>query len=195
MLNLILFGPPGAGKGTQAKMLAEAKNLAHLSTGDILRGEVEAGTELGNKAKTIMDAGELVPDEVVVAMIENKVAALQSEKDGFIFDGFPRTVAQAEALDKMLTKKDLQIDALVRIEVPEEELVNRLLKRAEEEGRSDDNEETIRNRFRSYQEKTLPVARYYEENGHVAEVYGVGSVDEVRQRLDAVVEYVENNQS
>ena len=186
MLNLILFGPPGAGKGTQAALLKSQHNLNHLSTGDMLREEVQAQTELGKNAKQLMDAGQLVPDEIVIGMIRNRLTNLGDSK-GVIFDGFPRTVAQAEALDKLLTELGQSINHVLSIDVEEDELVQRLLKRAEEEGRADDNEETIRNRFQEYRNKTLPVAEFYAAQGKLVEINGLGSVEEIAQRMAAAI--------
>jgi adenylate kinase len=183
MLNVILFGPPGAGKGTQADKLSQALNLVHLSTGDILRAEVKAGTELGQKASEIMERGALVPDDVVIGMIENKIDQAPADAKGFIFDGFPRTIAQAEALDERLEQKGMAIDVVVNMEVPEDELVNRLVKRAQQEGRTDDNEETVRKRFQTYQAETLPVAEYYEKQGKLKNISGVGNLAEIESRI------------
>ncbi len=189
MLNLILFGPPGAGKGTQAARLVEKFNLKQLSTGDMLRSERDAGTELGNRVKEIMSSGKLVSDEIVIELIETNIDNADSSVKGFIFDGFPRTVAQAEALDKMLAEKKMAIDYVVMIDVPEEELVKRLLKRAEEQGRTDDNAETIRKRLEVYRDQTLPVADYYQDNEEAAvnKVNGVGEVDEVEKRVQRAI--------
>ncbi|MFW5659274.1 MAG: adenylate kinase [Bacteroidota bacterium] len=189
MLNLILFGPPGAGKGTQAARLVEKFNLKQLSTGDMLRSERDAGTELGNRVKEIMSSGKLVSDEIVIELIETNIDNAESSVKGFIFDGFPRTVAQAEALDKMLAAKKMSIDYVVMIDVPEEELVTRLLKRAEEQDRTDDNAQTIRKRLEVYRDQTLPVADYYQDNEEAAvnKVNGVGEVDEVEKRVQRAI--------
>ncbi len=179
MFNLILFGPPGSGKSTQSEKLTAEYNLKHLSTGDLLRSEIHNQTPLGIEAKKIMDKGHLVPDEVVIGMISS---ALDSNPkcDGFLFDGFPRTSAQAEALDKLLDLKKAPIAAMLALEVNEEELVKRLLKRGETSGRSDDNNDiVIRERIEQYHRKTAPVADHYKQAGKVVMVKGEGSVDEI----------------
>jgi len=187
MLNLILFGPPGAGKGTQSKRLIAEYGLIHLSTGDLLRSEVKAETNLGKQAKVIMDAGKLVSDEIVINMIENQLDKAPDAR-GFIFDGFPRTVAQAEALDKMLERKSLSISQLIRLQVDEEELMCRLLARAIEEGRADDNEASIHKRFDAYRNDTLPVAAYYESKGKLTDLDGSGTLDEVFGKITAAID-------
>src|SRR5687768_12739088 len=165
MLNIILFGPPGSGKGTQATRLVDAYNLVHISTGDLFRSEMEAGTELGQQANQFMSRGELVPDEVTIGILRNKMLS-HRDAHGFIFDGFPRTVPQAEALDQLLSMMDQQIDALIMLDVPEEEIVQRILLRGQNSSREDDNDEQIvRNRFKVYQEKTAPIYNYYEARG------------------------------
>jgi adenylate kinase len=184
MLNIVLFGPPGAGKGTQAANISQKFGLTHLSTGDILRGEVSAGTPLGQEAKVIMDAGKLCPDQIVIGMIDNKVRSEKSACNGFVFDGFPRTVAQAQALDEMLATNGLSITVVVNMEVEEEELVARLLKRGQEQGRTDDNEETIRKRFHTYLEQTLPVAEFYRAHGKLTSINGIGSIGEIQARIE-----------
>lgn len=186
MLNLVLFGPPGAGKGTQSEHIIEDYKLVHLSTGNILRAEVEAGTELGKYAKQIMDEGKLVPDEVVIQMISNKIDA-NPQAQGFIFDGFPRTTPQAQALDELLSNKSTAITCMVSLDVPEDELVSRLVKRGETSGRADDNEGTVRKRFKEYTEKTLPVATYYQAQNKLFSVDGVGSLDEIYGRIKSVL--------
>ncbi len=186
MINVILFGPPGAGKGTQSQHLVQHYGLIHLSTGDLLRAEVAASTPLGLEAKKLMDQGLLVPDAVVIGMIEGKMKA-NADARGFIFDGFPRTVAQAEALDLMLMKNKLSITAMISLVVPEAETAARLMKRAVEEGRSDDTEETIKKRIREYQDKTLPVAEYYRSKGRFVAIQGVGGITDIFKRItDAV---------
>lgn len=186
MLNIVLFGPPGAGKGTQSEYLINQYELVHLSTGDILRAEVAAGTDLGIQAKAIMDAGKLVSDEIVIGMISHKIDANSGAK-GFIFDGFPRTVAQAEALDQMLADKGTAITYMISLMVEEEELVKRLVKRGETSGRTDDNEETARKRYKEYMEKTLPVATYYQSQGKLRELNGIGEISDVFGRIQSVL--------
>lgn len=179
MLNLVLFGPPGAGKGTQSKKLIEKYDLIHLSTGDLLRGEISQGTELGLEAKKLMDDGKLVPDAVVIGMISNKLDANKDAK-GFIFDGFPRTVAQAEALDQLLESKQSAISGMIALEVDDDELERRLLERGKESGRPDDaNPEVIQKRIKEYNDKTAPVAGFYQQQDKFTRINGVGSVDEI----------------
>ncbi len=186
MLNIVLFGPPGSGKGTQSEKLIEKFSLVHISTGDILRAEVAAQTELGFKAKTIMDSGILVPDEVVIGMIENKIKS-NKEANGFIFDGFPRTVAQAEALDKILETYKLKVNYMVALEVPIELLIERLLGRAKVSGRADDTLEVIENRIKEYSNKTLPVANFYQNQSKFIPVDGVGEISEIFERICSVL--------
>lgn len=179
MFNLILFGPPGSGKGTQSEKLITRYGLKHLSTGDLLRSEITAQTALGMEAKNFMDKGQLVPDEVVIGMISS---ALDNNPDakGFLFDGFPRTSAQAEALDKLLSLKQTSIGVMLALSVSEEELVKRLLKRGETSGRSDDtNEGVIRARIAEYHSKTAAVADYYQQFNKVVLIKGEGSVDDI----------------
>ena len=179
MFNIILFGPPGSGKGTQSEKLIAAYGLIHLSTGDILRREIAAATALGLEAKSLMDKGMLVPDEVVVGMISSAVDNNPQAK-GFLFDGFPRTEAQSVALDKLLAEKNTEIGVVLALEVGREELVKRLLQRGLTSGRSDDtNESIISNRIVEYQTKTTVVANYYSKFGKVVHVKGEGSVDDI----------------
>lgn len=188
MFNIVLFGPPGSGKGTQSEKLIALYGLKHLSTGDLLRSEIAAQTPLGLEAKTIMDKGQLVPDEVVIGMIS---ASLDNHPQarGFLFDGFPRTVAQAEALDKLLELKGTQINIMLALEVDEEELVKRLLNRGLTSGRSDDtNEVVIRSRITEYENKTSVVANYYNKSGKVKNIAGIGSIDEIFSRLCAEID-------
>ena len=183
MFNLILFGPPGSGKGTQSEKLIAKYHLKHLSTGDLLRSEISNKTQLGLQAKGYMDKGSLVPDEVVIGMIN---AALDNNPDagGFLFDGFPRTAVQAEELDKLLTRKKTCIDVMLALKVGEEELIKRLIKRGETSGRSDDiNEQIIRARIEEYHKKTATVADHYQKEGRVVMVKGEGSVDDIFNRL------------
>ncbi|GAB3329639.1 adenylate kinase [Larkinella ripae] len=188
MLNLVLFGPPGAGKGTQSEKLIAQYQLVHLSTGDLLRSEIREGTELGLRAKMLMDQGILVPDEVVIGMIENKLKENQSAA-GFIFDGFPRTVPQAAALDHLLAQHNTQITVMVALVVDEEELTKRLLIRGQSSGRSDDqNEALIRRRVQEYNEKTAPVANYYESQGKFKAIDGIGQIEEIFQAICEKIE-------
>ncbi|MFT5336429.1 MAG: adenylate kinase [Luteibaculaceae bacterium] len=183
MLNIVLFGPPGAGKGTQSENLIEKYGLVHLSTGDLLRGEISEGTPLGLEAKKLMDQGMLVPDAVVIGMIEGRVEGNPDAK-GFIFDGFPRTKEQASALDSMLEKKGLSIHKMVALEVEEKELVARLLERGINSGRPDDQDETvIGNRIKTYNDKTTPVKAFYAEQGKLSEVNGIGEIPVVFDRI------------
>lgn len=182
-LNIVLFGPPGAGKGTQSHFLQEQFDLIHLSTGDLLRAEIKAESPLGKAAKELMDRGDLVADTIVVGMIRNKIEAHLDAK-GFIFDGFPRTRGQAEALDEMLDSKDEPIVAMLSLEVPEGELVKRLLNRGSEGSRTDDKDEAIiRNRIKEYTEKTSPLKDYYSAQGKFKAIDGVGSLDDITKRL------------
>ncbi|MCJ8209413.1 adenylate kinase [Mucilaginibacter sp. RS28] len=188
MLNLVLFGPPGAGKGTQSQNIIEKFGLIHLSTGDLLRSEIANGTALGLEAKKLMDQGLLVPDEVVIGMISNK---LDSNKDakGFIFDGFPRTVAQAEALDTLLESKGSKISCMIALEVNDEELEHRLLLRGQSSGRPDDaNPDVIRKRIREYNEKTAPVADFYKAQHKFTSINGIGSIEEIFDSICKVIE-------
>ena len=183
MLNLILFGPPGSGKGTQAARLVEKYNLVHISTGDLFRAEMEAGTELGLRANDYMSRGELVPDEVTIGILRNKMIA-HREAEGFIFDGFPRTVPQAEALDGLLEIMGQQIDALIMLDVPEEEIVKRILLRGQNSSRPDDNdEEVIRTRFKVYLTKTAILYDYYDAKGKAYKVPGLGTIDDIFHSL------------
>ena len=190
MLNIVLFGPPGSGKGTQAEKLIDKYKLVHISTGDLLRSEVAAETDLGKEAKAIMDKGDLVPDKIVIGMIQKKLEE-HKEGPGFIFDGFPRTVEQARELRKALTDYDERVTMVISLQVPREELVRRLLKRGEESGRSDDNEETINNRIDVYDRQTVPVTYYYEKMHKHVPVNGVGTVDQIFKRIVHEVETFE----
>jgi adenylate kinase len=183
MINLILFGPPGSGKGTQAKKLVEKYNLLHISTGDLFRYEIGNSTALGLKAKAYMDKGELVPDEVTIGMLKNKVEA-HPEVQGFIFDGFPRTIPQAESLNELLTTKSLEVDALIALDVDDDEIVNRILERGKSSGRSDDNDESvIRKRINVYNESTSIVYSFYEKFDKSQKINGIGSIEEIFDRL------------
>lgn len=190
MLNIILFGPPGAGKGTQSVKLAEKYHLLHLSTGDVFRAEMKAGTPLGKEAKSLIDAGKLVPDEVTIGMVRNKVIE-NKDVAGIIFDGFPRTTAQADALADILQEINAAVNTMLSLEVPEEELVTRLLERGKESGRADDqNEEVIRGRLAVYEAETSVLKDYYAKQGKSKEIKGVGSIDEVFTRLTEAIDAV-----
>jgi adenylate kinase len=182
--RLLIVGPPGAGKGTQAAMIARALGIPHISTGEMLRAQVARGTELGKQAKVIMDSGALVPDAIVIAMVKERLAEGDAAC-GFLLDGFPRTAAQAEALDREAADRPLEM--VLCLEVDEEEVVRRLLKRAEIEGRSDDNEETIRNRMAVYRAQTEPLIAYYRDQGILRSVDGVGGIDVTFSRIAAAL--------
>jgi adenylate kinase len=188
MLNIVLFGPPGAGKGTQSEKLIAQYELVHLSTGDLLRSEIAAGTQLGLEAKKLMDAGQLVPDAVVIGMISSKLDANSNSK-GFIFDGFPRTSAQAEALDQLLTEKGTSISMMLALEVENDELIKRLLNRGLSSGRADDqNEEVIQNRINEYNSKTLPLKNFYTAQGKFRSIQGIGSIDEIFASISKAID-------
>ncbi len=188
MLNIVLFGPPGAGKGTQAEKVIEKYQLIHLSTGDILRAELAAQTVLGQEAKKYMDKGELVPDKVVIDMIGLKIDKHQ-DANGFIFDGFPRTTAQAEALDLLLSEKGTSISVMLSLEVEKNELIKRLLGRGKVSGRSDDQDvSVIENRIRVYNSETAPVKGFYEKQGKYQAINGMGTIEEIFERLCKVID-------
>lgn len=188
MINLILFGPPGSGKGTQAVQLAEKYDILHISTGDLFRYEMGNNTPLGLKAKSYMEKGALVPDEVTIGMLRNKVEA-NPEAKGFIFDGFPRTVAQARALDAMLEEEGQHVSALIALEVGDDEIVARILNRGKSSGRSDDNDESIiRNRIDVYNRETAPVFDYYAQTDKTKRINGIGSIEEIFDRLCAEID-------
>jgi adenylate kinase len=187
MFNLILFGPPGSGKGTQSEKIVEKFGLIHLSTGNLLRQEIAEKTALGLEAKNFIDKGQLVPDEVVIAMISSCIEK-HHEAKGFLFDGFPRTVAQAEALDKLLSLKKTSITKVIALDVIEEELIKRLLKRAETSGRTDDTEEVIRKRFAVYKDETEPVADHYKQQEKFDMITGIGTVDEIFKAISTLTE-------
>ncbi|MEM7524007.1 MAG: adenylate kinase [Pseudomonadota bacterium] len=190
MTNLILLGPPGAGKGTQAKRLEDQYGCKQLSTGDMLRAAVAEGTELGKRCKEIMEAGELVPDSLIIGMISERIEEPDLE-DGFILDGFPRTEDQAKALDGLLRFKSRSLDHVIQLAVDEDELVDRIVNRAKEAGdaaRKDDNAETARKRFAVYVEQTAPLLPYYESQGMLRVVDGMGEVDDVTDALRAIID-------
>ncbi|MFI2741954.1 adenylate kinase [Zhouia sp. PK063] len=188
MINLVLFGKPGAGKGTQAAVLKEKYNLKHISTGDVFRFNIKNETELGKLAKSYMDKGDLVPDEVTINMLKDEVEK-NTEANGFIFDGFPRTITQAEALDKLLEEKEMKVNGTVALEADDEILIQRLLERGKVSGRTDDQDETkIRNRFDEYNQKTAPLANYYTQQDKFYSVNGIGEIDEITNRLSTVID-------
>ena len=178
MLNIVIFGAPGSGKGTQSDKLIEHYNLFHISTGDVLRDNIRRGTDLGKTAKGYIDQGQLVPDELIIDILAQ---VLDDNKDkageGVIFDGFPRTIPQAEALEKLLADRGTQVDAVVGLEVPEDELIKRILLRGQMSGRSDDNEDTARKRLETYHNQTSPLKAYYEEQGKYRAINGLGTID------------------
>ena len=191
MLNIVIFGAPGSGKGTQSDKLIEHYNLFHISTGDVLRDNIRRGTELGKIAKGYIDQGQLVPDELIIDILAQ---VLDDNKDqvseGVIFDGFPRTIPQAEALEQLLADRGTQIDAVVGLEVPEEELIKRILLRGQMSGRSDDNEDTARKRLETYHNQTSPLKAYYEEQGKYRAINGLGSIDGI---FELIKEALDNN--
>ena len=188
MINIVLFGAPGCGKGTQAHRLKEHYGIEHVSTGEVIRGEIARGTELGRSMESYIKAGKLAPDQIVIDMIANYVAEHRDAK-GCIFDGFPRTTVQAEEFDKILAKNGLKVDIMVDIRVPEEELVKRILLRGKDSGRADDaSEEVIRGRLDVYHKQTAIVSDYYSGQGKYASVDGVGTMDEVFDRIAAVID-------
>jgi adenylate kinase len=213
-MNIILLGPPGAGKGTQAKRLEQEHGIPQLATGDMLRAAVKSGSELGQQAKKVMDAGELMPDELMVRMIEDRIAQ-EDCRNGFILDGFPRTVAQAEALDEMLARRGANLDHVIELKVDEEALVDRITGRyscancgagyhdryqqpkqdgvcdhcgaSEFKRREDDNEETVRSRMQAYRDQTAPILPYYREQGKLQQVDGMAEIDEVTRQIDRIL--------
>jgi len=188
MINLVLFGKPGAGKGTQANYLKEKYNLKHISTGDVFRYNMKNGTALGKLAQSYMDRGDLVPDEVTIKMLQEEVEK-NPEANGFIFDGFPRTVAQAEALDNFLESKEMQLNATIALEASDDILTQRLVERGKVSGRSDDQDVTkIKHRFQEYNQKTAPLRAYYETQGKFHSINGIGEIKEITERLGAVID-------
>jgi adenylate kinase len=185
--NLILFGPPAAGKGTQAKRLVDQRQMVQLSTGDMLRAAIASGSPLGQKVSGIMERGELVSDDIVIELIEQRLPEAEAA-GGAIFDGFPRTLAQAEALDQMLKRRGRQIDQVIRLKVDDEALMKRIAGRFAESGRPDDNPESFKVRLGAYNGQTAPLLPYYEHQGKLVEVDGMGSIDEVAQAIDAALD-------
>lgn len=190
MLNIILFGAPGSGKGTQSDNIKAKYDLAHISTGDVLRAEIKNGTELGKLAEGYISKGQLVPDDLVVDMLAK---VLDSKKDvkGVIFDGFPRTIAQGKALDEMLKQRGQEVSAVISLEVNEKELIDRLIKRGQQSGRSDDNLETIKSRLDVYKNQTSPLKEEYKKNGKLISIEGVGTVDEIFSRISQAIDKIQ----
>ncbi|MDR2009334.1 MAG: adenylate kinase [Bacteroidales bacterium] len=189
MLNIALFGPPGAGKGTQARKLAKEYGLTYISTGDILRQEIAMNTELGKEAKSVIEEGELVSDEIIVQIIEKNID-MNPDSNGILFDGFPRTYAQAYILDGLLTKMNTKLSCLLSLEVPKDELIKRMMFRAEQEGRFDDKKEIIENRLREYDNKTVPVIDFFREQGKFYPIDGIGTIEDVFERLTDTIEMI-----
>lgn len=189
MLNIVIFGAPGSGKGTQSERIVEKYGLNHISTGDVLRAEIKNGTELGQTAKGYIDNGQLIPDELMVSILANVFDSFKDSK-GVIFDGFPRTIAQAEALKKMLAERGQEVSVMLDLEVPEDELMTRLIKRGKESGRADDNEDTIKKRLVVYHSQTAPLIDWYKKEGKYTHINGLGSLDtifaEISQAIDKI---------
>ena len=188
MKNIVLFGKPGAGKGTQASVLKEKFELVHISTGDVFRYNISNQTELGILAKSYMDKGELVPDSVTINMLSDEVDRSITQAKGYIFDGFPRTIAQAEALDAFLSEKGMQVDVTIALEADEDELTARLLERGKTSGRTDDTDETkIRTRFAEYNAKTAPLIEFYKKQNKLYSVNGIGEIDQITERIASII--------
>ena len=179
MLNIVIFGAPGSGKGTQSARLIDAYGLYHISTGELLRDHIKRGTELGVTADQFISKGQLIPDDLMIRILDDVLENEAAAKKGVVFDGFPRTIPQADALEELLAKRGSQLDAVIGLDVPEDELVHRMLARGKETGRADDNIETIKNRLDVYHNQTLPLRKYYEEKGKYIAVNGTGIVDEI----------------
>ena len=186
MLNIVIFGAPGSGKGTQSDLIKTNYNLAHISTGDVLRQEIKNETELGNIAKGYIEKGQLVPDDLICDMLDNVLETLKDSK-GVIFDGFPRTIPQAEALEKILNKRGMDVSVLLDLQVEDEELIKRLLERGKISGRSDDNEETIQSRLKVYHSQTAPLAEHYRGKGKHSPIKGTGTIEEIFARIDKAI--------
>ena len=188
MKNIVIFGSPGAGKGTQSDRMIEKYGFEHISTGDVLRAEIKKGTELGKIAKGYIDNGQLIPDDLMVDILANVYDSFGKEHKGVIFDGFPRTIPQADALKSMLAKRGHKIAAMIELFVPEEELMKRLILRGQQSGRSDDNEETIKKRLNVYHTQTSPLIDWYKKEGIHHHVEGLGTIDEIFGRIESVIE-------
>ena len=191
MLNIVIFGAPGSGKGTQSDLMKKKYNLTHISTGDVLRREIKDETELGKIAKGFIDKGQLVPDELICDMLDNVLETLKDSK-GIIFDGFPRTIPQAEALEKILNKHGMEVSTLIDLQVEDKELIERLLERGKISGRSDDNEETIQSRLKVYHSQTAPLAEHYKGKGKHTPIKGAGTIEDIFSRIDEKLKAIEN---
>ncbi len=187
MFNIVIFGAPGSGKGTQSENLIKNYGLFHISTGEVLRDQIKRGTDLGKTAESYISKGQLIPDDLMISILADILDNTPEAKDGVIFDGFPRTIEQAKALRTMLEKRGAKVDAVVGLHVDEDELVKRLLKRGEESGRSDDNLETIKNRLNVYHSQTQPLQKFYEEGGEYLAIEGMGTVEEIFDRIKAAI--------
>lgn len=187
MLNIVIFGAPGSGKGTQSERIVEKYGLDHISTGEVLRGEIAAGTELGKTAQALIDHGQLIPDALMIDILAAKLDAFTDSK-GVIFDGFPRTIAQAEALKALLNSRGQDVTAMIELDVPEEELMTRLVKRGQESGRADDNEETIKKRLVVYAEQTAPLKDWYKNDGKHCYINGLGELDRIFADIVAAID-------
>ncbi|MBR5476131.1 MAG: adenylate kinase [Bacteroidaceae bacterium] len=187
MLNIVIFGAPGSGKGTQSERIVEKFGINHISTGDLLRGEIAAGSELGQTAKKLIDNGQLIPDALMIDILSSKLDSFKESK-GVIFDGFPRTIAQADALKKMLNERGQDVTAMIELDVPENELMERLIKRGQESGRTDDNEETIKKRLVVYNEQTAPLKDWYKNDGKHCYINGLGELDRIFADIVTAIE-------
>ena len=190
MKNIVIFGAPGSGKGTQSDMLIEYYGLEHISTGDVLRGEIKKGTELGKTAQGYIDKGNLIPDELMISILANVYDSFGRTHKGVIFDGFPRTIPQAEALKKMLTERGDKVAAMIELDVPEDELMKRLIKRGQESGRADDNEETIKKRLVVYHSQTQPLIEWYKREGLHHHINGLGALDRIFADIKNVIDNI-----
>lgn len=189
LINVIICGAPGSGKGTQSDLIIQKYNLMHLSSGDLLRKEIAEGTELGKEAEKVISDGQLVRDELIIKLIEKRIDSLNSEKyKGIILDGFPRTLEQAEALEQIFVKRGTSTDVMICLQVDEDELISRLLNRGKTSGRSDDNLEVIKNRLTVYEKQTKPIVEFYKNIGKHTEIYGIGTVDEIFERISKVID-------
>ena len=190
MKNIVIFGAPGSGKGTQSDLLIKKYGFGHISTGDVLRGEIKKGTELGKTAKGYIDKGQLIPDELMVSILASVYDSFGADHAGVIFDGFPRTIAQAEALKAMLAERSHNVAAMIELDVPEDELMSRLIKRGQESGRSDDNEETIKKRLDVYHNQTAPLIEWYEKEGIHNHINGLGELDRIFSDICKVIDNI-----